>query len=140
MCKLMIEGQKKQYYSRIDLRTIMTVLLHFLLCINNFVNVFKDLKTQICVLCPQYNTQNFTTALFYKFGVSKNGLILKFQFCFISQSNLTDGRESINILIQTIGKTLRFDMCLYVYIYTHTYVHTYLAIYFAYCLAHLFRN
>ena len=45
MCKLMIEGQKKQYYSRIDLRTIMTVLLHFLLCINNFVNVFKDLKT-----------------------------------------------------------------------------------------------
>jgi len=40
MCKLMIEEQEKQYYSRIDPRTIMTVLLHFLLCINLILLMF----------------------------------------------------------------------------------------------------
>lgn len=40
MCKLMIEEQEKQYYSGIDLRTIMTVLLHFLLSINLILLMF----------------------------------------------------------------------------------------------------
>lgn len=45
MYKLMIEGQEKQYYSGIDLTTIVTISLH-LQCINLILNnVFKDLET-----------------------------------------------------------------------------------------------
>lgn len=40
MCKLMIEGQEKQYYSGIDLRTIVTISLHFLLCVNLILLMF----------------------------------------------------------------------------------------------------
>lgn len=37
--------------------------------------------------------------------------------------------ESINILIQTVGKTLRLDMCLYIYIYTPTtYIHIWICL------------